>query len=88
MIINENISCPFCGHHCNEEWLEIEGDANDFVASCGNCGSRSSWARSIEEAINNWNTRETKQTDEFLRGYLQAKRDFILFLKRMNNDNQ
>jgi Lar family restriction alleviation protein len=82
------LPCPFCGHECNDDYLEIDGEkyGHDFKASCGYCGASAERGDSVDEAINNWNTRSNLESSEFIRGYMAAKRDIIQNIEVMKNE--
>lgn len=85
--LNNYLPCPFCGHECNDDYLEISGDkySNDFSAHCGYCGAKAERGDTVEEAITNWNTRAAVDSSEFLRGYMAAKIDIVTAIKFMKN---
>lgn len=87
---NLYLSCPFCGHECIDDYLEIDGEkyGHDFKASCGYCGASSERGNTVEEAIINWNTRENTESSEFLKGYIAAKKEIIYSIKELKNKSK
>lgn len=90
MIISENIylPCPFCAYlpeDTNDLDIEIEDHGQTFIASCVNCGAKSSGSESMKDAIKSWNTRASTESSEFLRGYIAARNDITVMIENMKN---
>lgn len=87
---NLYLPCPFCGNECTDDYLEIDGEkyGHDFSACCGHCGAKAERGNTVDEAVENWNTRADIKSSEFMRGYIAAKRDIIKNIEFMKNDNQ
>lgn len=92
------LPCPFCGPidhiRTNESCYMTKDFSNGhnwhYFVECMNCGCEAKFfAETIEQAVIDWNTRPAlSDTEEFMLGYIAAKRDLIKYIERDLSNGQ
>lgn len=78
------LPCPFC----EENDIDIISiGRNHWSAECTNCGCTLESARGDrKDMIDEWNKRPNPESAEFLRGFLEAKRQILEIIDKLQEN--
>jgi hypothetical protein len=76
------LPCPFCGGSPSEPWETEREHPNDrylqWRIQCNQCSCRLQWCRSREEAVREWNQRQTVETTACRVGPDEPNNDMVI----------